>query len=213
LVSRCFKHLPPRTDDSLGGEPHSLHVQEQTTQYILWVEKPFSLLLPGKKANSQSFHMSKENRPLGTCRQRRLWRKEKGEYVVLGLRLQASSSNVDFTERKLVDADDNINFTPGSSIPPHFLFWRLPVQKNYVISPPRHLNKLELKPSNLNLTGYDGNYAGPAGQTFIGRRQTHTLFTYSVDMDFSPIRVDEEAGITVFLTMVRAFSITVLLMV
>ena len=92
MVSRCFGHLPPRTDDSLGGEPHSLHVQEQTTQYILWVEKPFSLLLPGKKANSQSFHMSKENRPLGTCRQRRLWRKEKGEYVVLDLRLHVLTS-------------------------------------------------------------------------------------------------------------------------
>lgn len=38
------------------------------------------------------------------------------------------------------------------------------------------------------------------GITFIGRRQTDTLFTYSVDVDFSPSSVGDESGVTLFLT-------------
>lgn len=46
----------------------------------------------------------------------------------------------------------------------------------------------------------DGNYAGPVGQTFVGRRQQDTLFTFSVDLDFHPKSLEEEAGVSVFLT-------------
>ena len=46
----------------------------------------------------------------------------------------------------------------------------------------------------------DGNYAGPSGQSFVGRRQQDTFFTYSVGLDFSPAAEEEEAGVTVFLT-------------
>lgn len=37
------------------------------------------------------------------------------------------------------------------------------------------------------------------GHSFVGRRQEHTLFTYSVDLDYSPSTIGEEAGVTVFL--------------
>jgi len=57
-----------------------------------------------------------------------------------------------------------------------------------------------LTPSALNLTALNGNYAGPAGQTFIGRRQQDTLFTFTVDLEFNPTVVDEEAGVSTFLT-------------
>lgn len=61
-------------------------------------------------------------------------------------------------------------------------------------------NWLELKPSILNLTGIDGNSPGPGGITFVGRRQVHTLFTYSTVFDYQPQAAQEEAGITLFLS-------------
>jgi hypothetical protein len=57
-----------------------------------------------------------------------------------------------------------------------------------------------LSPSLLNLTALNGNYAGPSGQTFVGRRQQDTLFTYSVNLDYSPSVLEEEAGVSIFLT-------------
>lgn len=68
------------------------------------------------------------------------------------------------------------------------------------MSAPGHPNTLRLKPSVLNLTALNGNYAGSTGQTFVGRRQQDTLFTYSISLDFYPSVQEEEAGVTVFLT-------------
>ncbi|TFK40481.1 arabinofuranosidase [Crucibulum laeve] len=99
-----------------------------------------------------------------------------------------------------VDDGDNIQFTPGSGIPSHFLYWRLPIESSYKVSPAQHPNTLRLKPSRLNLTALDGNFAGAEGQTFIGRRQSHSLFTYSVNMEFQPKLEEEEAGVSFFLT-------------
>ncbi|KAF2755191.1 glycoside hydrolase family 43 protein [Pseudovirgaria hyperparasitica] len=99
----------------------------------------------------------------------------------------------------LCDASDRINFTAGSVLPVHFLHWRFPEPSAYVISPTDHPNILQLTPSKLNLTGLDGASAATP-QTFVGRRQTHTLFTYSVILDYVPKTVNEEAGITAFLT-------------
>ena len=93
-----------------------------------------------------------------------------------------------------------VNFEPGSTPPDNFVYWRTP-RDSYIISEPDHPNTLALKPSDLNLTGYDGNYA-PTGQTFVAVRQTDTLFTYNVDVDFKPEVEEEEAGVSVFLTMV-----------
>ncbi|OTA91884.1 glycoside hydrolase family 43 protein [Hypoxylon sp. CO27-5] len=95
---------------------------------------------------------------------------------------------------------DTIDFAPGSSLPVHFTYWRFPIPESYTVSPPDYPNTLRLNPSKLNLTGLNGNYAGPDGQTFVGRRQQDTLFTYSVDLDFSPTSLEEEAGVSVFLT-------------
>ena len=100
------------------------------------------------------------------------------------------------------DAADHITFPPNSSLPIHLVHWRIPINGSYTISPPGYADTLRLSPSRLNLTGYDGNYAGPEGQTFVGRRQTDTLFTYSVNMQFTPQSEGDEAGISVFLTQV-----------
>ncbi|KAI1763394.1 glycoside hydrolase family 43 protein [Hypoxylon sp. FL1150] len=100
----------------------------------------------------------------------------------------------------LITEGDTIDFEPGSVLPTHFTYWRFPVTDSYTISPPGHPNTLRLSPSKLNLTALNGNYAGPSGQTFVGRRQQDTLFTFSVDLNFSPTLLEEEAGVSVFLT-------------
>ncbi|KAI0812878.1 glycosyl hydrolase [Xylaria sp. FL0064] len=103
-------------------------------------------------------------------------------------------------EGPFITAGDAIDFHPGTKLPAHFTYWRYPIPESYVVSPPEKPNTLRLSPSKLNLTALNGNYAGPKGQTFVGRRQQDTLFTFSVDMDFSPTNPEAEAGVSVFLT-------------
>lgn len=110
--------------------------------------------------------------------------------------------------RPLVSEGDNhLQFPPGSKMPPHFVHWRAPVQENYIISPEGHPNSLQLKPSKLNLTAIDGNAGGPGGQTFVGRRQVDSLFHFSFDLNYTPKTLDEEAGITLFLTQVKYHNV------
>ncbi|EXJ62389.1 hypothetical protein A1O7_02823 [Cladophialophora yegresii CBS 114405] len=115
-------------------------------------------------------------------------------------------------EGPFADAADYITFPPNSSLPIHFVHWRIPANGSYTISPPGHPNTLRLSPSRLNLTAFDGNYAGPEGQTFVGRRQTDTLFTYSVNLEFSPQQQGDEAGISVFLTQNHHIDLGVVLL-
>ncbi|KAL4904336.1 hypothetical protein BDW74DRAFT_168384 [Aspergillus multicolor] len=72
---------------------------------------------------------------------------------------------------------------------------------NLPIHPPLHPYTLQLTPSPSNLTGPDAKSTSPdgRGQTFLGRRQQHTLFTFSVDLNYTPSVNNEEAGVTVFL--------------
>lgn len=93
---------------------------------------------------------------------------------------------------------DDIDFAPGSALPLHFTYWRFPDADSYIISPPDHPYTLQINPSVANLT-FTGKAAPPQGVSFLGRRQQETLFTYSVDLDYSPTTINEEAGVTVFL--------------
>ncbi|GAW20324.1 hypothetical protein ANO14919_098260 [Xylariales sp. No.14919] len=103
-------------------------------------------------------------------------------------------------EGPFITAGDIIDFSPRTRLPAHFTYWRYPIPESYVVSPPEKPNTLRLSPSKLNLTALNGNYAGSDGQTFVGRRQQDTLFTFSVDVDFSPRESDAEAGVSAFLT-------------
>ncbi|KAJ7461500.1 arabinofuranosidase [Mycena latifolia] len=98
-----------------------------------------------------------------------------------------------------IPAPDSIDFAPKSTLPLHFAHWRIPDAAAYTISPAGHPNTLRLRPSLLNLTGFDANSA-PTPQTFVGRRQVHSEFVYTVDMAYAPQAPDEEAGVSVFLT-------------
>lgn len=102
----------------------------------------------------------------------------------------------------LITADDDIVFAPGSSLPLHFVHWRFPNSSAFTVSPQEHENALRLLPSYLNLTGTDGASA-PSPQTFVGRRQVHSEFIFGVDIEYTPVLPNEEAGVTVFLTQVN----------
>lgn len=90
----------------------------------------------------------------------------------------------------LTDGDD-IDFPVGSDIPSHFVYWRFPKRENYIVSPWGRPNTLNLRASKRNLAGFpDVDYTDPV--TFIGRRQTATLFKFAVVLTFDP--EDHEDG-------------------
>ncbi|KAF4548406.1 Hypothetical protein D9617_28g065120 [Elsinoe fawcettii] len=108
--------------------------------------------------------------------------------------LPRASRDIAGTGPWVKDGDD-YNFT-SSVLPLHFTHFRLPPVDLYTIQE----GSLIVNPSTANLTGgatFDPNNDRIA---FIGRRQTDTLFTYSVDIDFAPSVEGEEAGVTLFLT-------------
>ncbi|KAJ5597989.1 hypothetical protein N7537_008073 [Penicillium hordei] len=105
---------------------------------------------------------------------------------------------------------DIIDFEPNSTIPRNFGFWRWPNKDSYTISPVGHPRTLMLTPSTASITsGYKNYTAGYDGKEFtlIMRRQTDTLFQYSVDISFAPKSQDEEAGVTVFLNQVQNINL------
>lgn len=113
---------------------------------------------------------------------------------------------------QLVDADDNIDFPPDALLPPHLLYWRLPHDKNYVVSPPNHPHSLALYSSILNLTGYDGDSSLGRGQTYVSRRQAHSRFRFNVEIDWSELSRDsEEVGISIFQDQSQHFEISVIM--
>lgn len=115
-------------------------------------------------------------------------------------------------EGSLVASSAHLEFLPGSNLPPEFVHWRFPVNGSYIVSPPGHPNSLELTSSLSNLTGADGRSAEPKGQTFIARRQVHSLFTFSTTLDISTLHSQEaEVGVTVFLDQVSELFVSLFL--
>ncbi|KAF4825385.1 Non-reducing end alpha-L-arabinofuranosidase BoGH43A [Colletotrichum tropicale] len=98
------------------------------------------------------------------------------------------------------DEPDVVDFNVSSDLPTHWLHIRYPEDAAYVISPPGHLNHLQLGLSERNLSSVVmRNSTMPNTITFLGRRQTDTLFSFSVDLEFQPKRQAEEAGVSVYL--------------
>ncbi|KIA75762.1 Glycoside hydrolase [Aspergillus ustus] len=115
-----------------------------------------------------------------------------------GWPLPKQSLNVKGDGPWISDGDD-IDFAPGSSLPRHLTYWRIPSPDSYTISPNDHPYTLQLDPSWANLTGLNAKSAPASGVSFLGRRQQDTLFTFSVDLSYTPRSSNEEAGVTVFL--------------
>ncbi|KAI0149481.1 glycoside hydrolase family 43 protein [Xylariaceae sp. FL1272] len=96
--------------------------------------------------------------------------------------------------------DDVYDFAEGTDIPRNLVYWRVPREGVFTIGK----NGLQIVPSRANLRGVATDptleLTGQRGLSFIGRRQTDTLFTFSFDVSFAPTLVGQETGITVFLT-------------
>lgn len=98
-----------------------------------------------------------------------------------------------------VSAPDIVDFPPGSALPAHFMHQRFPDNDSYIVSPTGHDNALLLISSTQNLTGQSG-IVPPTGPTFLARRQTDTLFSFSAVFDFQPESLEEEAGVTLYIS-------------
>ncbi|PNH31833.1 hypothetical protein BJF96_g5109 [Verticillium dahliae] len=117
-------------------------------------------------------------------------------------------------EGQLSDADDDVTFPPGSSLPVHFVHWRLPKTRHYAVSPAGHWNALALRSSVLNLTGFDADFALGRGQTFVGRRMAHSLFRFSVDVDWtgSLTREEMEVGVSAMQDQAQHFDLGIVML-
>ncbi|KAH8592148.1 glycosyl hydrolase [Bisporella sp. PMI_857] len=105
---------------------------------------------------------------------------------------------------------DVVNFEPSSELPKHFFFWRpQPQPELFTISPPGHPKTLRISPSRANLTADDVFEPTVEGLAFVARKQTSTVFDFSVDLSFDPKAINEEAGITVFLTQFQHIDLAV----
>lgn len=108
--------------------------------------------------------------------------------------------------------DDYALKTAQEALPKHWMHWRVPRERTFTTTN----EGLEVVPSRNNLTGIplstkDVYLTGERGLAFVGRRQSHTLFNFSIDLDFEPEEIGQEAGITVFLTQMNHIDISVVL--
>lgn len=107
-----------------------------------------------------------------------------------------NSSGIPGTE----DEPDVVDFNVSSDLPTHWLHIRYPEGAAYVTSPPGHLYQLQLGLSARNLSSVvTRNSTMPNTITFLGRRQTDTLFSFSVDLEFHPKGPADEVGVSVYL--------------
>ncbi|PKS10066.1 hypothetical protein jhhlp_004691 [Lomentospora prolificans] len=98
----------------------------------------------------------------------------------------------------------------GSGLPRHFMHWRVPKEGTFSVTK----EGLEIVASRNNLTGVLGlgetdELSGRRGLAFVGRRQTHTLFDFTVDLVARPKGDNVEAGVTVFLTQLNHIDLGV----
>ncbi|KAL1848934.1 hypothetical protein Daus18300_013443 [Diaporthe australafricana] len=110
-----------------------------------------------------------------------------------------------------VDDADVIDFENLTSMPKHFVYWRWPKVESYEVSPEEKPDALKLVPSVANLTGGE-DFVSSDGITFVSRRQTDTLFNYSIDVEFNATTAEEEVGVTAFLTQDQHIDLGIVLL-
>ncbi|XXH03367.1 DNA-directed DNA polymerase epsilon, subunit B [Hypoxylon texense] len=108
---------------------------------------------------------------------------------------------------------DVYDFEAGTAIPRNLVYWRVPREGAFTVT----ADGLQIVPSRNNLTGTPFSettpeLSGQQGLSFIGRRQTDTLFTFSVDLTFHPQEAGQEAGVAVFLTQANHIDLGVVLL-
>lgn len=129
------------------------------------------------------------------------------EGLMSGWALPPSSRDVG-GEGPFVSDPDNYDFVNGAAaIPRNLVYWRVPAEGAFTITD----QGLMIVPSRGNLTG-TAELTGQEGLGFIARRQTDTLFSFSVDLDFVPSVADQEAGVTVFLDQLNHIDLGLVLL-
>lgn len=92
---------------------------------------------------------------------------------------------------------DVYDFPVGKPIPRNLVYWRVPRDGAFTVTE----KGLQVVLGRNDLSGSrEETQNGGKAIPFIGRRQTHSLFTFSVDLSFSPKAANQEAGVTAFLT-------------
>lgn len=132
---------------------------------------------------------------------------EEGEWPIMDRIVRGTMEGPLPPENKDIPGDghwirdpDEVDFEPGSVFPRHWLFWRPPKMSLFDISPEDRPNTLRISPSSTNLTAKPGFVAQEDGLGFIARKQSATMFDFTIDVSFDPKVEDEEAGVTIFLT-------------
>lgn len=93
---------------------------------------------------------------------------------------------------------DVYDFPKGQAIPRNLVYWRVPRDGAFTVTD----KGLQVVLARNDLAGTAGGNQNGAARaiSFIGRRQTHSLFTFSVDLSFTPKAANQEAGVVAFLT-------------
>lgn len=99
-------------------------------------------------------------------------------------------------------SSDVIKFNKEAGLPSKLVHWRFPVPENYEISPSNYGNSVRLTSSQTNLTGLAGSAQQAENLAFVGGRQTHSFFSFHVDIANIPTKRDQEVGVTAFLDLV-----------
>ncbi|KAJ3536506.1 hypothetical protein NM208_g5690 [Fusarium decemcellulare] len=97
-----------------------------------------------------------------------------------------------------VTSSDTVDFAVASALPADFVHYGFPQTSYYDLSDNNSCG-LRLVPSPGNLS-FTSNNSKDVSTTCLARRQSHTLFTFSVELNFSPTKPGHEAGVTVFMS-------------
>ncbi|KAL2162894.1 hypothetical protein VTH06DRAFT_6730 [Thermothelomyces fergusii] len=85
----------------------------------------------------------------------------------------------------------------GEPLPRNLMHWRVPREGAFATTP----RGLRVVPARNRLDGWPGSGDGAArAVSFVGRRQTDSLFTFTVDLALAPDADGQEAGVAAFLT-------------
>jgi len=103
---------------------------------------------------------------------------------------------------------DVYDFPVGQPIPRNLVYWRVPRDGAFTITE----KGLQVVLSRNDVSGSPGGTQPDAKAiSFLGRRQTHSVFAFSVDLSFSPAAPNQEAGIVAFLTQSATIQLGVVL--
>ncbi|KAE8152241.1 glycosyl hydrolase [Aspergillus avenaceus] len=98
----------------------------------------------------------------------------------------------------LVDASEDVDFSEVEEVPGNFVSYGVSADGSVQLKSDGEKRGLCLVAPVTSLPVPAGN-ATAQNVTRLLRRQSHSLFTYSVDVDFAPTKPGQEAGVTMFI--------------